>query len=115
MPKDNIQELWIYKAGTAGYPGSGTSMGTTCTDPCVVYHWDPSGNKFIYSSGTWLSSSVNACAGKDASGNERGDYVGVYLKAKHNAITGLFGTGWSVTDRAVMKFEPVTNKTCLPT
>jgi len=34
------------------------------------------------------------------------DYVGVYVKARHDFITGLFGPGMDLTDTLVMRIEP---------
>lgn len=34
------------------------------------------------------------------------DYVGVYVRAQHNFITGLFGSGMTMTDEIVMRMEP---------
>ena len=115
MPKDNIKELWVYKANSGGFPDSRTDF-SGCTNSCVRFKWDPVANKFNYIplSGSWVASSVNACAGKNSSGVEQGDYVGVYLKANHKALIGIFGQGWAVSDYAVMKFEPVPGRSCLP-
>jgi Flp pilus assembly protein TadG len=34
------------------------------------------------------------------------DYVGVYILARHNFITGLFGPGINMTDEIIMRMEP---------
>jgi Flp pilus assembly protein TadG len=34
------------------------------------------------------------------------DYVGVYIQARHDFITGLFGPGMNLTDEIVMRIEP---------
>jgi TadE-like protein len=34
------------------------------------------------------------------------DYIGVYVKARHDFITGLFGPGMDLTDVLVMRIEP---------
>jgi hypothetical protein len=34
------------------------------------------------------------------------DYVGVYVMARHDFITGLFGRGMDMTDEIVMRIEP---------
>ena len=34
------------------------------------------------------------------------DYVGVYVRARHDFITGLFGPGMNLTDVLVMRIEP---------
>lgn len=109
MPKDAIDELWVYKANTAGYPGTANSMdGATCssTTQCVKYRWVDATNRFVYVSGGWASTSIAACAGGST------DAVGVYMKATHRFITGMFGVTMNVFDRAVMRFEPLPNDMC---
>jgi Flp pilus assembly protein TadG len=34
------------------------------------------------------------------------DYVGVYVEARHDFITGLFGPGMTLTDEIIMRIEP---------
>ena len=34
------------------------------------------------------------------------DYVGVFIQARHNFITGLFGPGMNLTDEIIMRMEP---------
>lgn len=121
MPKDSIDVLWIYKANAAGFPGGittqaafdaatadPTTAGATCTsaNKCVWYRWNEAANRFQYRGGGWRSSSINACAGSiDA------ESVGVFLRATHDGVTGIFGS-MKVADRAVMKFEPLPSGTC---
>ena len=71
LPKDSIQELWIYKANDKGYPGANGSTTMTCSTNCVRYKWVPSKDQFRYYSGSWTSSTVNACA------NNNPDAVGI--------------------------------------
>jgi hypothetical protein len=108
LPKDAIDELWVYKANSTGLPGSATSWSSaSCTTNCVKYRWADASNRFIYVSGTWNTSQVNACIGS-------ADAVGVYLKATHRFITGLFGSSVTVSDNAVMQFEPLPTDQCSP-
>jgi hypothetical protein len=101
MPKGNIDEIWVYKANTSGFPGSATDMASaTCSTNCVRYTWIAANGRFQYASGTWNSSTINACPSAS-------DSVGVIMKATHRYIIGLFGTSTSLTDRAVMLFEPL--------
>lgn len=108
MPKDSIDELWIYKANAQGLPGTATTIAAaTCTTNCVRYRWVDVNDRFTYQSGTWNTSQVNACIGSS-------DAVGVYIKSTHRFITGLFGSTVGVFDRAVMQFEPLPNSQCAP-
>lgn len=106
MPKDSIDELWVYKANTQGYPGAEGTTTWTCGTNCVRYKWVDSKDQFRYYSGTWTSSTINACA------NANPDAVGIYMKATHNFITGLFGNGIQIEDHAVFAFEPLPTLTC---
>ncbi len=107
MPKDSIDELWVYKANASGFPGAATSMDTaTCSTNCVRFRWRDASDRFVYVDGSWDSRSIAACAGADT------DAVGIYMKATHKFITGLFGASMGVFDRAVMRFEPLPTDSC---
>ena len=113
LPKDSIQELWVYKANSKGYPcpvdtgcETNTATAMTCGLNCVKYKWLKARDEFRYYSGTWLSKSVNACA------NNNPDVVGVYMKAKHSFLTGFFTDSTLIEDHAVFTFEPLPTLTC---
>lgn len=106
MPKDSIVELWVYKANNKGYPGVDGSTSWVCGSNCVKYKWAPAKDQFRYLSGTWTSSTVNACA------NNSPDSVGIYMKADHKFITGFFKDKLSIEDHAVFTFEPLPTLTC---
>jgi hypothetical protein len=110
MPKNNIDEMWVYKANSSGFPGSYTDWSTArCdVDTCVKFVWVDANSRFQYSSGTWTSTSIAACTGPG-----KADAVGVIIKATHKFLLGgIFGTTTSMRDRAVMQFEPLPNATC---
>lgn len=116
LPKDNINFIWVYKANAAGFPGSQRDFASCPAGSCVEYRWDKALDKFTYRAGSWRASAINSCAGKDASGNEKGDYVGVYLNGTHKSITGVIpGFTRTVSDYAVMKFEPTVSANCAGT
>ena len=113
LPKDSIQELWIYKANIKGYPctlttgcETNTSTAMTCGANCVKFKWLKTKDEFRYFSGSWASKSINACA------NNSPDSVGVYMKAKHSFLTGLFTDNVMIEDHAVFQFEPLPTLTC---
>jgi hypothetical protein len=101
----------VYKANDAGYPGALDSMPTAsgCTTSCVLYRWVPSKNRFRYAQGSWVSRDISACA-SPALGPL--DSVGVFLAVDYDVKTGVFGSSFRLADRAVMKFEPLSNATC---
>lgn len=119
LNKDQINYVLVYKANLNGYPGTLTDWSanprTDCTSTspasCVVYTWNKTSNKFVYNSGTWISSTVSACA---TSTVNKADSVGVYLNATHQYLTGIFGTGVTISDRTVMRFEPLSADQCAP-
>jgi len=115
LPKDSIQELWVYKANAKGYPctlttgcESNNSTAMTCGANCVKYKWNATKDQFRYSTGTWDWQSVNACAGNNP------DLVGIYMKAKHSWVSGFFGDSVDIEDHAVFSFEPLPTLTCAP-
>jgi hypothetical protein len=111
LNKDQIKYLLVYKANATGYPGALAKFGS---DPrsdclgsggCVVYTWVKSTYKFTYSAGAWTASTINACV-------SNADSVGVYLRSVHPFITKLFGSSMAISDRTVMRFEPLTANIC---
>jgi Flp pilus assembly protein TadG len=113
LNKDTINYMLIYKANTNGYPGSLTGWSsnpvTDCKNAgsCVEFTWVKASDKFKYvpGNGTWTSSTINACVSNS-------DSVGVYLNATHPFVTKMFGSSLTVSDRTIMRFEPLTAETC---
>jgi hypothetical protein len=109
MPKDSIQWIIVYDANSGGYPMPAGNTSLTCSSNCVKYVWDTGLDRFRYSSGSWDSSTINACV------NDPGrQAVGVAMRATHTWVTGLFGNGVDLQERSVMQFEPLSNDTCEP-
>jgi Flp pilus assembly protein TadG len=98
------QEVWIYKvaAGTDDDPIGG-GFGS-CTD-CVGYAWNPAAKAFVTSAplggNAWTANEQNACV--DSSHPDR---LGVYVKAKHKYLSGVFGNERTIEHRTVMRLEP---------
>lgn len=109
MPADSIKSIMVYQANTAGYPMPQGNTSLVCGTNCVTYVWDAALNRFRFGSGSWQSSTVNACVNSASQ-----DTVGVALTARHSWVTGLFGSGVDITQRSVMRFEPLSADTCLP-
>jgi len=106
LPKDSIQELWVYKANDKGYPGANGQKVWACGSNCVKFKWVDAKDQFRYVSGSWISSSVNACA------NNSPDAVGIYMKAQHDFLTGFFTNHVMIEDHSVFAFEPLPTLTC---
>ncbi len=102
LPSSTIQELWVYQAGTNGFP-TGESAFTSCSTNCVKYTYDTTTKAFVKDNTTsWASTTIVACAGAaDVTS------IGVLIKARHQYVTGLFGTSMTLGDHAVMRFEPI--------
>lgn len=108
MPKDSIDEMWVYRANDLGYPGADGSRVMACGTNCVKYAWVDARDQFRFVSGSWLSTSVNACA------NNHPDSIGIYIKVTHRSLTNYFMSSLTLSDRAVMQFEPLSTVTCAP-
>jgi TadE-like protein len=91
-------EVWVYKAGPTGDPPS------TCSVDCVRYTWN--GSRYVRASGDWDPLTIDACP-IDADHPDGPDAVGVYLRYRHEFLTGLFGGGLTISDNSVLNFEPV--------
>lgn len=99
----DITAVWVYKAGTNGYP-SGRSDFASCST-CVKFKpllvsgvWT-----MKQQSSSWSATSQNACAG-----DVNRDSIGVYVKYAHDATVGLFFDTFDLQDHTVMSLEPVT-------
>lgn len=126
MPQDSIDYIIVYQANSKGYPApTGTATASipanaaTTAPPvgsstpcsgfanCVAYRWVDSSNTFAYASGSWSSASVDACPTTAYN-------VGVWMRATHKNITGFFGSTKNLSDKTVMKFEPLSTTSCNP-
>lgn len=113
LNKDTINYMLIYKANAKGFPGS---LNGWSSDPvsdcrtagaCVEYVWVKASDKFKYvpANGSWTSTTINACVSNS-------DSVGVYVKTTHPYVTKMFGSSITVSDRTIMRFEPLTATSC---
>lgn len=109
MPSDSIESIIVYDANAAGYPLPEGNHTLVCGQNCVTYVWDTGLNRFRYAGGSWASTSVNACVNAAAE-----DSLGVAMKARHGFVTGFFGHDYEISERAVMRFEPLPSEQCLP-
>lgn len=104
LPQDTYDELWVFQAGENGLPLGATSFSDgACTTNCVIYRVNGAGD-FVRASDPgapfWDWEDQNACPGET-------DSVGVYLRANHTWITGLFADVSTISDFAVTNFEPI--------
>lgn len=104
LPGDTPEELWIYKANSQGYPGSGSGF-SSCSSNCIRYTYNSGSKSFGSASGSWAASSHQVCT-------QPYDEIGVYVKLDHHYVTGLFGSSITLSDHAVFRFEPVSSSAC---
>lgn len=118
MPQDYIKYILVYKANDKGFPGSSGNTTMPSFDGCqaagmncIAFRWAPSINRFVRVGGSWDSSTIYACP--PTSSNVDGpDSVGVFMRAEHPYLSRLFGSSLSITNRAVMQFEPLPVNQC---
>jgi hypothetical protein len=97
-----ISEVWVYRANKDGYPGpdGGGGFAAGCSTACLKFRFDPTLGRFIANGGNWPASSIDACMVTAQS-------VGVRVLARHVPMTaGLIGER-TLSQRTVMRFEPV--------
>ncbi len=106
LPEDAPQELWIYRANTQGYPGTGTDF-DTCGSSCIEFTWNPSTSDWntTTAGGGWAASAHQVCS-------EPFDQIGVYVKIRHDFVTKLFGATLDLDDHSVFRFEPTPSAVC---
>lgn len=109
MPKDSIDWIMVYRVmpGDSGNPPGTSNPASTCTSNCVWFRWLDASDQFAFQGGSWNQSTINACLNAPDAQS-----VGVYMKATHSNLTGFFGGTFPLSDRAVMKFEPLPSQSC---
>ena len=98
-------EVWVFDANaTTGLPSvSGVlPSGTNCSSSCMKYTWPGGATKLTYLSGTWPSTSQNAC-----NGNAGRDTLGVYVKYPHTSPAGFFFKNATMSESTMMFLEPI--------
>lgn len=101
-----VDEIWVYRANPAGFPGSVTSFPSVCPERCVRYRVSPSGTP-VAIQGSWPSNTIDACIGT-------ADDVGVRIVARHRSVAGGLVPSGLMSQYAVMRFEPTVNGRCRP-
>jgi hypothetical protein len=105
LPSGVPQELWIYKANSQGYPGGGSGF-SSCSANCIKYTYSQGSRAFVQSGGSgWDPTTQQVCT-------QPYDEIGVYVKLRHQFVTGLFGAALTLSDHAVFRFEPVPSSQC---
>lgn len=102
----DIEEIWVYRANTSGFPGTSTGFPSYCPSRCIRYRVNTSGQPVVYQ-GSWAASSIDACVGT-------AEDVGVRILARHRALAGGVLGPTRISQHAVMRFEPVITDRCRP-
>jgi Flp pilus assembly protein TadG len=114
------QRIVIYRAHrSSGKPCSST-VNQVCTTPIASsdYGTCPNGQCWVFtyqggdvtSRASWSLNKSWPFANRMACGDtSRTDFIGVEVTARSDALTGTFGSGWTLRERTVMRFEPLTS------
>ena len=113
LPFDAIDYILVYRANDLGYPGKNGSTVLDCDateSTCDKLVWRPLLNAFVPDppSQFWSATSINSCLGDTGAQS-----VGVYIKGRHDMITGIFPSPTVISARTVMKFEPTKPGRCV--
>jgi Flp pilus assembly protein TadG len=108
MNMKDVEALWVYKVD-ALHPAADKPVGfgdfSNCT-VCVKFHWDVGTQKFVTTSDNWPASSQNACSSSSIGGPP--DRIGVYVKLRHDPITGfVFSDSIHVSEASILSLEPM--------
>lgn len=107
VPGDQIGMMVIYRADpkTGGLRGGGAlpTQIEACSAHCWKFDWNSSTREYVpRASPTWSASSQHACGTLANT-----DYLGVYVKVTHRFVTGMLQDQKVLTERTVMRLEPL--------
>jgi len=113
IPDNAIEELIIYKANpnTGNHVSGGAPE--SCTVTCYRFRWDGATQRFVVKSDSpdWPALSQSACGAESQT-----DYLGVFVRARHDFVSGFFADSQTLRERTVMRLEPLPlTDTCRPT
>ncbi|MGL4744529.1 MAG: TadE/TadG family type IV pilus assembly protein [Dermatophilaceae bacterium] len=98
MNRANIEQLWVYRANdTNEFPLGATSFANCST--CVKFEWNGSEFEPVYSG--WPAMDMNTCAESPP------DRIGVYLRLRHEALTGLAFDTVTIGEANAIRLEPI--------
>lgn len=102
IPGGSIEELIVYRANpVTGRTHNGQDP-ENCTAECIRYTWNITTSEFDAPTGTWPPLSQSACGGTGDT-----DFYGVYVRARYDFVTGFFGESITLSERSVMRLEPL--------
>jgi hypothetical protein len=99
---DSVEYLTVYRADPdSGEPVTGDFE--TCSTDCWRFDWNSGTREFVPVAGTgWPATEQAACGTEEAT-----DFLGVYIKGRYSFVTGFFGVDQTLTERAIMRLEPL--------
>jgi hypothetical protein len=114
MPTANIQFIVVYKAASSGAPPTASCLTGSQTNVCNRYT-AADFSKTLSQFGCDVGDpDLPYCPNKrkiGAGGSPTTgppDYLGVYIKVVHPAVTGMFGSSFTFTDQTVIRVEAQT-------
>jgi hypothetical protein len=92
----------VYKANvTTGNTMDGPNTFESCNTDCSRFTWN--GSAWVSAGGAgWAHTAMKACGSVGHT-----DYLGVYVRIRHDYFTGLFGSSTAIKDFTVMRLEPL--------
>jgi hypothetical protein len=113
LGRGTIESLWIYKAGAGSDKPVGRADFADCST-CVKFSWSDSTRTFVPVSPLtgWSAAAQNACA-RSLGGPP--DRIGVLLRIRHDAMTGMVFRPITLTETSVLSLEPISSQAgCKP-
>lgn len=108
VPDDQVGMLVVYRADptTGGLRSGGTTDAQIegCTTDCWKFRWNTATSRYevLGATPSWPASRQYACGIESQT-----DYLGVYVKATHEFLSGFFRDEQTLTERTVMRLEPL--------
>jgi Flp pilus assembly protein TadG len=111
MNFNDVQQLWVYRAGLGTDKPDGFGDFSNCT-VCVKFTWDPGTKSFVKTSDNWPSNTQNACSSSSVAGPP--DRIGVYLELRHQPFTGfVLKNAITISEASISSLEPISfQKVC---
>lgn len=106
----DVKELWVYKVDKANAAKNlpvGLSDFSGLCNVCVRYRWDVGTKLFVSTYDNWPAASQNACSSSSTGGPP--DRIGVYIRLKHDAFTGLVFNTITISEASIMSLEPMSS------
>ncbi|MGH9039801.1 MAG: TadE/TadG family type IV pilus assembly protein [Acidimicrobiia bacterium] len=109
MSRESIEYVVVYRAAspTSTVPAGNCASGVPSdANDCNVYHpADFAAPETSFGCGPTDLDRFWCPTGREVAASGPPDYVGVFVKATHDNLTGFFGQGYTFTDDTVLRIE----------